>query len=482
MLLFVLLMSTIPAAIFADENSNGGSGYGDQKLLDARVEVREETKVETGDTRTESRLEIKTETKDGESEERMEFRQRTRQVNEEGTEDNSDISNTRSRISIMERIEKLPEEKRAKLEFLGKIKQERLQILDETSLGKVANLEKDEIIKLANLRAERLKEVAMLEGEELSKLAKLTRARQEELANLGREEIKKRLEETRLVKVKTSSELNRRDVEERLILRAREDYSKAEDDFMEARQNFLEAKERIALAKEEGKDTFEPAKEHLENIVSAMVAHLEKLKAKIQESENLGNEEVITITEEIDIKISEIKAIGEKLDEATTTQNLKVLRNELVEIWKDTKQVAKLHAYRVADARIEGLTNRAKVLEKKLEILLVKIGEDGISIDVEDKLVKFSNSVDEAAKKTKEVKEKIREAVELKNKGVAENAEQLQQLHQEINNALREARVALEEANNTLKEIVVIFREAKEDVDFEVKEEVEVEFEGEVEG
>ena len=62
----------------------------------------------------------------------------------------------------------------------------------------------------------------------------------------------------------------------------------------------------------------EHAKNYLSRVADALVNHLEKMKAKVQESKNIPEDRATKITAEIDAQIAETNSIKADANAATT--------------------------------------------------------------------------------------------------------------------------------------------------------------------
>jgi hypothetical protein len=282
----------------------------------------------------------------------------------------------------------------------------------------------------------------------------LGRARLKSLAGKDTAKLKAELKAFKVVKVKNAEGLDRREISAAMLVQARERFDKAEDEFHEAAEQLTDERQKLKEArdKKDEKASLEHAKNYLLRTADALIKHLEKIKAKVQESENIADDTEAKIVAEIDAQIAEINAIKADAQAATTKEQIKEAAKKLREKWNKLKHLVRLYAERVVSARVEGLVNRGIVLEKKLDNVLAKAKEKNITVDVSAEMSQFSEKIALSKDKYTQAQAKLSAVLELKA-GNATN-EQVKAAADEAKALLKEARDAVKEAHDILKTIV----------------------------
>ena len=439
----LLLMGIVPISI-AEEGSNTDSNadIDDGSSADGSMEIKEETRIDDdkAETRTEIKaadgtvIKIKTEIKDGR--ERTEIKARL-------------AGNGTTKEEIKARFESRREELKERLEIKDPEKLRRLEALDNVDIDKIAALDRDQ----------------------MEKMASLSRARQAELAGMDQKDMEERLMEIKVRQVRNADDLKERvltrqkmDIARESFDKARKDYNDAKEKYKDARQNYLEARnsgdEEAAL---------EHAKEVLLNSADSIIAHLERVKSKIDENEQISEERSSSIIESIDAMILDIESVKDNIIAAQTKEEVRKAAAELKSKWQEVRNKAGAFAERVVIARVEGVLNQAEVLEKKLDKALAKMEEQGLDVDVAEEVATFSALVADAKASFSQAQDKLQEAID------SEDWESAKALTEEAKELLGNSRESLKDAHETLKEIVKKAREAGQELEIDGDAEVEVE-------
>ncbi len=233
-------------------------------------------------------------------------------------------------------------------------------------------------------------------------------------------------------------------------LQARNKYREHRGDFLEAKESYQECKgddsEECQAMREELKDK---AKPHLENVADLILKELERLKEKVQSSEDLTEEEIADITADIDAKIEEIQAakdtietLGEDASREDINEAAKTIRNA----WQKAKIALEKHAARAVNARLGNLVHRTEKLEERLYKARDKLDEKGLDISaLDDKLGEFSSELDTAADLYRQAKDLWKDA---------HSDEAVESAGEEVRALLTEAKQALTNAKTLLREVV----------------------------
>ncbi|MCG2719029.1 MAG: hypothetical protein L6408_09400, partial [Nanoarchaeota archaeon] len=213
------------------------------------------------------------------------------------------------------------------------------------------------------------------------------------------------------------------------------------------------------------------SKNFLGNSADAIIKHLERIKAKIEGSENLTDEEVEEILAEIDAKIAELEALKEKAEAAETKEEIREAAQEIRDAWKPIRNRAIYWAARLTNAKMGFITGKMVQLENRLEKTVEKMETNGKDVSEIEPLLEEFHSLLVSAKENHEA------GVEAW-KEFKESGEQAQ--HAEAKRLMNQARKDAVEAHKVLKQIVREIKEAKGTQEFaETEDEVEEEDEEE---
>ncbi len=267
------------------------------------------------------------------------------------------------------------------------------------------------------------------------------------------------------------------------IRAANEDFLEAKANFSASKKKFDEQKKELQSIKKELKECSKSdseeckkvnaqAKVHasagLESAALAMISNLQKIKAKVNESEDLTENESAEIIAKLDAKITAIESVKIKIDalnENSTSEEIRALAKELKTTWKSAENEAKKHAGRIVSSKIGGIVVRLKHLEIKLERTLEKAAEQGKNTsEVESLVAEFNSKLELSKEKHKASVDAYLEA-------------KTQEDFKKASDLLKESQNALNEAHQKLKEI---FKELK-DLRVEVESEAEADIEAEAE-
>ncbi|MEM4244882.1 MAG: hypothetical protein QW404_02765 [Candidatus Nanoarchaeia archaeon] len=243
-----------------------------------------------------------------------------------------------------------------------------------------------------------------------------------------------------------------------------------------ARMNFIRARERFQLAKinlEQAKLRFrerqeirkqckagdcnvtdeeliEHAKNFLGNSADAIIEHLNKVKEKIQENEDLTEEEAQEMINKIDAKIAEIEAAKEQAENATTKEEIREAAQKINAAWRNIKQLTTFHANVLINARIGGIIVKSEHLKEKLDRILARMEARGKDVTKIHPLIdEFNAKIDLAGEKYEAAVDKFKEFRDTEDTDTLREAQDL----------MKEAKKALQEANEKLREIIRAIKE-----------------------
>ena len=424
-------------------------------------------------------------------------------VDSETSSGSSDSSNVRvsSRTSVRasaeinenakDRLEKMRENNEKRLEKIAELDQkqrERLAKLEVKNFEKISQLKSDRLEKLSELSDEKLEKIAELDQEKLEKISDLNqsdiqkfsglnRARLKELAKMDIQTLKTKLKGIKMLRVRNAHDLDERNLSQSIILKARSDFEAAKEKFKESKDDFEDARDKLKESREKHDDnaTLEHAREYLLKVSDALVSHLEKIKAKVQENSNIEANVSARIVAEIDAQIADIKLIKADAQTAATKEQIKELAAKLRKKWNTLQHLIELYSKRVESARVQGIVNQGLVLEKRLDHILQEAKDRNISIDVNAEVSVFSQKIADSKVKYTQAQAKLSEALNLRAGGEPADSSKIKALTDEANQLLKESRDLIRQAHDELKVIVKEVKRAYPDADLSEEVEVEVE-------
>jgi len=328
----------------------------------------------------------------------------------------------------------------------------------------------------------KIKNIANLSDGDLKKIVHLTRARLKEIAKLSSEQLRAELKSIKLVKV------NEKNLEKKRIIAgeklnklnslfddARKKFMSEEKAYKEKRKEFNEIKEKLKSCKdddsEECKQLNEEAiargKEFLMHAADLVIDHLNKIKAKAESSENLGDDEANEIVQKIDTAIKELEDAKAKANDAATKEELQAAAKMIDDAWKRTEYNAMAYAARIVHTKVGEIIARSENLENKLQCAVSSMEEQGFSTDDADELIdKFSEKVSEARNEFDSAKELLKQARDIKanNERNDENEAKIKELLRQAKELIGKAHDGLKEAHEQLKSLFKLIKENGVDI------------------
>jgi len=396
-----------------------------------------------------------------------------------------------SRENAKDRLEKAKENAGKRLEKIAELDQkqnERLSKLNVKNFEKISQLKGGRLERLANLSSEKLERIAELDSDKLEKISDLNqsdiqkfsglnRARLKELAKMDIRTLKTELKGIKLLRVRNAHDLDKRSITQSDTLKARADFEAAKEKFKESKDGLEDARDKLKQSREKHDDnaTLEHAREYLLKVSDALVSHLGKIKAKVQENSNIEANVSARITAEIDTQIADINSIKADVQSAATKEQIKEDAAKLRKIWNTLQHLVELYSKRVESARIEGIVNQGIVLEKRLDHVLQEAKDRNISLDVSAEVDVFSQKIADSKDKYTQARAKISEALDLRAHGEAADSSKIKSLIDEANQLLKDSRDSIKQAHDELKVIVKKIKEAYPGANLSEGVEVEVE-------
>lgn len=337
----------------------------------------------------------------------------------------------------------------------------------------------------------RLALVAKLTEKDLERLTRITERQKEHEKDLDDLEADEDFH-------KFGKEGKARDIAEQKMENAHAKFNEAEDKFMKVLSEHKEAKEKAAKlkdvlkecetsdteeCKQKLKDHKDEAKRFLLNAADAIIAQLEKIKARVQASEDLSDEEVNELLSRLDAQISEVRdarATIENLTPESSRADIKEAAKKIRVAWGKIKQDVKRDVEHLIDSRIGGIVVRSKHLETKLDRILAKMAEEGRDTSAVESLVAdFNAALDEAKQHYEGALAKYKEFKDNKDENTLKQA---QDLRKQAHESLKKAHETLKQIFKTLKaqgkERELEADDENEDNENEVEDEAEEETTG----
>ena len=225
-------------------------------------------------------------------------------------------------------------------------------------------------------------------------------------------------------------------------------------DFMEKMKE--NTQERISILKEaqeakrsgKANETVEKYKDFVSKTAGQWINELNDLKSKVQESKELSDQQKADITATIDAKIANITSLKVQIDASTTKDQLKDYTKQLRELKTDSFQ--RLFNLRVLSARIQGYTNRASEMQKRLDAISQRAKAKNVDISAE--VSAFNTKIKDSSDKNAQAQLDISQVISLMK--TAGNDAQAKSLMDNARDALKGATDSLKQAQETLKSIV----------------------------
>ncbi|MBI2110063.1 hypothetical protein HYT58_02750 [Candidatus Woesearchaeota archaeon] len=199
-------------------------------------------------------------------------------------------------------------------------------------------------------------------------------------------------------------------------------------------------------------DRITALKEYIDNAGDLAEAEIDKLKAKLESSEDLTDEEEAAIEQRLETVTGELEIAEDKV-EALNAESTRAEVKEAVEMFRGAfgraKHSIKGEVEGLVHARIGGIVVKSTHLRDRLDDVMQRLAEKGTdTTSLESLVAEFDEHLNLAAEKYEEAQTKFKEARESKNEETRKTAIDLVQNSKEH----------LKEAHEILKKI---FRELK---------------------
>jgi len=355
--------------------------------------------------------------------------------------------------------------KEEELDIFRALEKDKLQIvmgLNEEKIFKFAELQEAQISKLSEIDINGLRKILSLDKETIDKLTSLDKSQLEKLSALDRARIKRisELDKKSLInelqKIEIETTDSKLQFKKRILVEQK--IIKEEERFQIAEQNLLKLKKeldteiallKLAQEKNDEKAVKEHSKNYLLRAADAIINHLEKIKSRVQQSQNIGEEEALGLVRDINLKIRDLEDIKSNAEDAEAKEEIRWAAKTINAAWKRIRIKSEFYVSILVNRKIQETIERSEQLEKKMESILTELEEKDNDIkNLEEQLTKFSVRIDEARIKFRLSQEKFREA---QFTGIKKD---LEMLIIEAKSLSKEARALLKDSHNIIKEII----------------------------
>lgn len=318
----------------------------------------------------------------------------------------------------------------------------RLSEMDDNTIHRLSNLNINGLRKILSLSQEDLLKILDLDDYQLEKISYLDRARFSAFTGYESDKLRSELSKIQVSIVDPQKYFKKRIISEQKITKAEERFQIASQNLLELKKE-LDSEKRAIIEAEKNEDIeaiAEHSKNYLLNAISAIINHLEKIKNKIQQAQNIEDRIASEQISDINNKIDELERIKLNLEDAEEDQDLVEISRSIKSSWKRLRVKSEYYIRILVNEKIDETIKRSEQLENKLESILTEIEGKGYETkNVETKLGEFSEKIHEARIQFTQSKEKFTQA---KSTGIKSDLE----------SKIIESKVLAEDSESTLKE------------------------------
>ncbi|MAG15456.1 hypothetical protein CMO88_00170 [Candidatus Woesearchaeota archaeon] len=478
----VLMLLALPYA-FADDGHDGSSDSGSDTERKSNIDNLRDADKRVGELRTKSETKTKELIRDASG----------KVVGKRKTEIKSEvrIREARKRVdkvdknSVIERkaFTKLKEEEKIKFKKLHGDKLGVVSSLETEQVSKLKDIRSDRLRILASKKSDDLKKLARLKKTDFEKVAKLDRHRIKEFTDLAPEEAEARLKKIRVVKANEDFKFRPLTLEKVKTVakshkRLKEVEVKLREKHTERIDKLKAVKERVKTCKENSnaencekvnEEALDRAKEAALNIIERLVNHIDKIKDKLEGSQDLTEADVAEKISRLDSLLGEVDEIKISIEAATTKRELNDAVKDLRAIVNKIKVKSKAYSQGIIRAHTIGIIHRSEIAEKKLDCSLSALEDEGLDIDDVDA------QVDEFSELIHSARDNIKEAKNVFDKESDEAVEESKLLISSARDSVKEAQSKLVDIRKTIVDLGGTICTEAQDIVIEDDEEVEVE-------
>ncbi len=321
-----------------------------------------------------------------------------------------------------------------------------------------------------------------LTTEQANKLGALTTQRLKELSNLNQSQLAAALQQLRTKLINKADIFRKRVVAgaqfvaaQQALARARERYEIVKlaagtklQRLQQLNGSYQQCKNSNTTECEAIKaQVLEAAKNFTLNAYDHATEFMNKLMSRIESSQFINSTNAREALSDIDQALALLNDGRANAVAAANMPQVKDALQELKRILLKVNHVAKLHAARVVRAHVSEVFERARQMERRMELIIAKLNESGNDTSaIEARLGEFSAKVDAAKDKMNESLTAFRDAYNLRKQAQADgnvSEAEAAQIHDKLNASrtlARDAQTLLREAHAILVDIAKQVRAA----------------------
>ena len=190
--------------------------------------------------------------------------------------------------------------------------------LDKEKKNLVLNMNPEARARLAKLNDDKLQKLLNLKKAQLEKIKHMTRAKIKELSEKDPAEIRKALGRYKVRTVKKTELYRKRVVAVNKMQEAAQRYNRAREKYQNAKNKLNQARSKFKEAVESGDEekAVEYGKNYLLHTADLSISALEKIKANIEDNDDLSEEEAAEMIDELDGQIAEHEPAKDNVEAA----------------------------------------------------------------------------------------------------------------------------------------------------------------------
>jgi hypothetical protein len=267
------------------------------------------------------------------------------------------------------------------------------------------------------------------------------------------------------------------------LVKAKKQYALAKEHLNNVREKYISQRAVFKNAKEEYKDCVgvesdeceakrakikKEARPYLLHAADLVLKELERVKAKVESSEDLSQEEAENMLAELNEKIRQVeeaKGVIENINEESSAEEVNEAAETIRTAWEKTKITLKRNSGRLANARLGNIILKTEILEKRIYKTRDRLEAKGLDVSaLDEKINEFSTKLDEAAALYKEAREKW---------SASNTPGEVDDAAKDVHELLVKAKESLKDARELLREIVKEIKRVNNNrIDLAAEEEV----------
>lgn len=274
------------------------------------------------------------------------------------------------------------------------------------------------------------------------------------------EQVRERFQETKEgIKQRREQVQKRIETAREKFANARERYEAAKERYQNAKERFKTIKERVQRAREtfkecKGSDSEKcqearqqvkaNAKPYLTNSADMILEALERLHAKVNESDIDNKEAILASLDDQIAEVKEAKTVIENLNDNTTAEEIREAAQTIREAWRHTRKTMQRTAGNIVNAKLGNVIKQVEQLQTKLEKTRDKLEEQGYDVSALDaSMDAFQEKLDDATTEWEAAKALYAEA-----------DDNIEEITQEAHAHVQTAKDDLKDVREMLRDIV----------------------------